>query len=243
MIKYKIGAGFGPYREKILALPERFKREGEILKYKRNVIKKMDLDDKCINVKSFKIPHLINRMAYAYLRKSKAKRSFEYAVLLSEKGINTPAPVAYIEKRSGFGFLTESYYISLHLELPTFRDLRNRKPADWAGLLRAFTRFTYDFQQKGVYFLDHSPGNTLVDRKENGEYAFYLVDLNRMKFRTLSWEEGLKNFSRLGIEAGDAAIIAGEYALLTEQKPEVAVDKLMSWVRLENEKVARKNKK
>jgi hypothetical protein len=37
-----------------------------------------------------------------------------------------------------------------------------------------------------INFLDHSPGNTLIIKKDNGDYDFYLVDLNRMKFEVLS---------------------------------------------------------
>jgi len=45
----------------------------------RNVIKLFDLDSVKVNVKSFKKPHLLNSIIYRYFRKSKARRSFEYA--------------------------------------------------------------------------------------------------------------------------------------------------------------------
>ena len=37
----------------------------------RNKIKLFELEGKTINIKSFKIPHLINKIAYKYFRKSK----------------------------------------------------------------------------------------------------------------------------------------------------------------------------
>lgn len=241
MIKFEIGKDFYPWKDELLKLPLRLETEGEVLKANRNVIKKLKLENKVLNIKSFKIPHFINKIAYAYFRKSKARRSFEYAETLIRKGIPTPTPVAYIEKREGLGWMTSSYYISLQLDEPTFRDLRNNKPDDWERLLRAFTRFTYDFQQKGVYFLDHSPGNTLIRRTDEGKYEFYLVDLNRMKFKKLTLEEGLKNFSRLGISKEDAGIIADEYALLTGGDLHEMTNSLVKWVVEENERVEKKS--
>lgn len=241
MIKFEIGKDFYPWKDELLKLPLRFETEGEVLKANRNVIKKLKLENMVLNIKSFKIPHFINKIAYAYFRKSKARRSFEYAETLIRKGIPTPTPVAYIEKREGLGWMTSSYYISLQLDEPTFRDLRNNKPDDWESLLCAFTRFTYDFQQKGVYFLDHSPGNTLIRRTDEGKYEFYLVDLNRMKFKKLTLEEGLKNFSRLGISKEDAGIIADEYALLTGGDLHEMTNTLVKWVVEENERVEKKS--
>jgi hypothetical protein len=60
----------------------------------RNVIKLFDLNGQTINIKSFKVPNIVNKVAYKY-RKSKAKRSFEYATILLENGIGTPQPLAY----------------------------------------------------------------------------------------------------------------------------------------------------
>jgi hypothetical protein len=57
----------------------------------RNVIKLFDLNGQTINIKSFKVPNIVNK-AYKYFRKSKAKRSFEYATILLENGIGTPQP-------------------------------------------------------------------------------------------------------------------------------------------------------
>jgi hypothetical protein len=49
---------------------------------KRNTIKLFDCEGKTINIKSFKIPNLLNAFIYQYFRKSKAKRSFEFATFL-----------------------------------------------------------------------------------------------------------------------------------------------------------------
>jgi len=51
-------------------------------------------------------------------------------------------------------------------------------------ILRQFTKFCFDLHEKGIEFLDHSPGNTLIKKVGDQQYAFYLVDLNRMNFHT-----------------------------------------------------------
>jgi len=48
-----------------------------------------------------------------------------------------------------------------------------------------------------VNFLDHSPGNTLVTKRGEGNYDFYLIDLNRMKFQNLSIEDRMDNFKKM----------------------------------------------
>ncbi|MDY0090873.1 MAG: lipopolysaccharide kinase InaA family protein [Flavobacteriaceae bacterium] len=184
---------------------------------KRNQIKLFDFEGKTINVKSFKKPNFINKIIYRYFRKSKARRSFEYANRLLEKGIGTPQPIAYFENFD-FAGLKDSYYISEHLHCDlTFRELvENVNYPDFDKILRQFTRFSYDLHQKGIDFKDHSPGNTLIKKNEKGDYDFYLVDLNRMAFHgSMSFEKRMKNLSRLTPHQDMIAVMSNEYAQLS----------------------------
>ncbi|RMB59425.1 Kdo domain containing protein [Dokdonia sinensis] len=178
----------------------------------RNAIKLFNIDGNVVNIKSFKIPNIINRVAYKFIRSSKAQRSFEYAHKLLEKQIHTPLPIAYFEEKSGFTF-GRSYYVSEHLDCDlTYRDLIDNSP--YAGnedILAAFARFTYELHKKEIYFLDHSPGNTLIKIKEDG-YEFYLVDLNRMKFGSMDFKTRMKNFERLSKIESQVKIMATAYA-------------------------------
>jgi len=178
----------------------------------RNIIKLFTLDDLTVNIKAFRIPNLINRIAYRFFRKSKAQRSFEHATRLTKFSIGTPSPIAYFENFSVLG-LKDSYYVSEHLHYDlTYRELTTDfNIPNHESILRAFTRFTYALHEKGIYFLDHSPGNTLI-RLNNGNYKFYLVDLNRMKFRPLDFNTRIKNFSRLTIHKFMVEIMSDEYA-------------------------------
>ncbi|WP_276380607.1 Kdo domain containing protein [Flavobacterium sp. H4147] len=188
----------------------------------RNKIKLFSLDDKTINIKSFKIPNLINKIAYRYFRKSKAKRSFEFATILLEKGIGTPQPIAFLENFNLIG-LKDSYYASEHLitEL-TYRELVEIPDyPDHDNILRQFVKFTFDLHEKGVEFLDHSPGNTLIKKIDDSKYEFFLVDLNRMNFHNaMSFEQRMNNFSRLTPKKEMIEVMSNEYSKFYTSKSE-----------------------
>ncbi len=178
----------------------------------RNTLKLFKLEDLVVNVKAFRIPNIVNQIAYKFFRKSKAQRSFEFANKLLDLKIGTPTPIAYYEFKTQLLY-KESYYISEHLDYDlTYRELTTDfEYPEYENILRAFTRFTYNLHKKGINFLDHSPGNTLI-RKEGDNYKFYLVDLNRMKFETMDFKTRMKNMSKLTTHRHMVEIMSDEYA-------------------------------
>lgn len=212
-MKKAISKDFVVFENTLTGFAKNFDFEGENYgNQKRNSLKLFNLDGNTINIKSFRIPNIINQIAYRFFRKSKAERSFEFAHKLMHLDIGTPKPIAYFEFPALFLF-KKSYYISSHLDYDlTFRELSNNfNYPDHEKILRAFTRFTHSIHEKGVNFLDHSPGNTLI-RKTGDDYEFYLVDLNRMEFRNLDFHERIKNFRRLTPHKYLIEIISDEYA-------------------------------
>ncbi len=200
----------------IISVLNNFNTTGELFgDGKRNKIKLFTIDGRTINVKSFKIPGILNGIIYRFFRKSKAKRSFEYAQYLISKNVGTPLPIAYFENKAGIT-LKESYYISEHLSFDLmFRDLVESKYPDAENILRQFTQFCFHMHEQGIEFLDHSPGNTLIKKEENGNYSFFLVDLNRMKFhQNLDFETRMKNLSRLTPHIEMVRVMSNEYARL-----------------------------
>ena len=194
----------------------------------RNKIKLFEVDGVIYNIKSFKIPHFINKLVYKYFRKSKARRSFEYATILLEKGIGTPQPIAFLENFTILG-LRDSYYVSEHLDSDlTFRELVEIPDfPDHEKILRQFTKFCFDLHENGIEFLDHSPGNTLIKRNNDGNYSFYLVDLNRMNFhQTIDFDLRMKNMSRLTSKKKMIEIISEEYAKFYSESKEVIFEKI-----------------
>ncbi len=200
----------------ILGYIAHFNEEGTtIMKGDRNVIKSFDLEGKKINIKSFKNPNAFNSIVYKFIRKSKAKRSFEYAIKLLDADILTPFPIAYIEEFSALG-LQNSYYISEHIDYDfDFRDLIHQpKFPDRVNILQQFTEFTFKLHENKVNFYDHSPGNTLIVKKENSNYDFYLIDLNRMSFQPMDLDKRMHNFRRLWLSKTMVKIMADTYAKL-----------------------------
>jgi hypothetical protein len=189
----------------------------------RNKIKLFELGATTINVKSFKVPNFINRIVYRFFRKSKARRSFEFANLLLEKGILTPQPIAFAEDIETFGF-GRSFYICEHLKVDlTFRELVEiDNYPDYHNILNQFMQFCFLLHEKGIEFLDHSPGNTLIKKVGEGKYDFFLVDLNRMNFHSeMDFESRMKNLAHLTPRMDMVAQMSAEYAkLYTVEKEE-----------------------
>jgi len=219
----EINPYFKPFEKEIQTVFSEFDRSGtDFIIGERNRIKIFEIDGKKINVKSFKIPNKINQFVYKYFRKSKARRSFEFANILLEKGIGTPTPVAFEENFNGFG-LQRSFYASIHQDYDlTFRELVEVKDfPDEENILRQFIGFCYKMHENGIEFKDHSPGNTLIKKIAENDYEFFLVDLNRMSFHnSMSIELRMKNLSRLTPKKEMVKIMADEYAKISGENSE-----------------------
>jgi len=230
-------------KESITHFIHNFDTEGShFVKPGRNAIKLNEILGLTINVKSFKVPHLLNQFVYKFLRKSKAKRSFENASHLLEKGIGTPRPLAYFEYFSFFG-LKKSFYVSEHLDCDlTFRELiTNPEYPNWEQILIEVTDFTFKLHENNILFKDHSPGNTLI-QKEEKKYQFFLVDLNRMNFKTLTFEERIKNFSRLTPKKEMVEVMSKRYAELINRDQKEVFEMMWKYTKKFQEKFHRKKR-
>lgn len=220
---------------------ENFFHEGKTIDDRgRNLIKSFYRKDIVINAKSFKIPHLINRIAYKYFRASKAKRSYDHACFLIDHNIGTPKPMAFFEFFNAYG-IQQSFYFSEHLDYDlTFRELRSDKDyPDRENIIRQFTGFTFNLHQHGILFKDHSAGNTLIVKNED-QYSFYLIDLNRMDFRTMNLDDRMKNFSKLTEDEDVLKIMSEEYAKLANTSFDLVYSKMCEHVKRFRKKYERR---
>lgn len=210
--KVYVDAGFCTLTSYVKALPALFKYDSGTVIYKgRNELREMDWYGTKVVIKSFRVPNLINRIAYGVFRSSKAQRSFEYAEMLRREGIGSPTPVAYYTERNGLLF-TRSYYVSLKSECPY--SYVNLMRGDFPGqeeILRAIARTTAALHEKGYLHKDYSRGNILFRHTDKG-VEVEIIDLNRIRFRTVDMEEGCRNFERLPGTPEMFAILADEYA-------------------------------
>lgn len=206
--------------EAILQLVADFFTKGNmIVEGSRNTIKSNFLVDEKVNIKFFQKPGLFKSIIYSFFRSTKAKRSFDYANYLTSHNILTPFPIAYIENRGAFGLLKDSYYISQQIDYDfTIRELIHDPLFPERNLiLEQFAEFTFKMHEAKINFLDHSPGNTLVVKKDSGKYDFYLIDLNRMNFKNLSIEERMDNFKKMWLSKTMVKVIAKAYAKLSSE--------------------------
>jgi serine/threonine protein kinase len=240
--KHIINPKFNNFKEILVNIKNIFKSSDESIHKARNELKIIELNSlKCV-VKSFKIPHAINKVAYTFFREGKAKKSFSNAMKLTELGVNTPEPVGIIEFFR-FGVLSESYFISLYEPYDfTIREVFHHKVDDTQNILKQFAKFTYELHQKGVWHVDYSLGNILVTKKET-KYNFSLVDINRMEFKNIPPQEGLKNFNKFWAKFDeDLPIIAKEYAKLSNFNEDEAIKIVLNEAKKLEDKVNLKRK-
>lgn len=195
-------------------LPDYFESEGEVIYEGRNTIKQYSIKNIDIAVKSFKVPLLVNRLAYTYFRKSKAARSYHYAFEIKRRGFLTPDPIAYVETYK-VGLLKRSYFVSVYDSASeTVRSLMaGENVPDAENKLRSFASFTAALHEAGIYHVDYSPGNVLIKNLSDSTYSFSLIDINRMQFKQVSKKDAYVNFARLSFSPSALSAIAKQYAL------------------------------
>ena len=197
------------YDTLLKTIQSRFARSDRSLHKARNEIKAIDFEHTKLIVKAFKVPHLINRIAYTFFRDSKAKKSFNNSLRLADFA---PAPVGYIEFFKS-GLIEKSYFISAHFPYDfTIREplLQSDFP-DREKIFAAFARFTFQLHEAGIEHLDYSPGNILIQKRDEA-YIFKIVDVNRMRFKTLTQQQRLENFAKLWAKDEDLQTIVEAYA-------------------------------
>jgi len=208
MIKYTINKHYINFKDFLLDIKKYFEEDCNTIHKARNELKIINYGAKDTVVKSFKIPHPLNRIVYSFFRSSKAKKSYNYSLKLEDF---TPKPIGYIEFYSSF-LLKESYFVSEKFDYDfTIREpLLDDNFKDKKEILKAFARFTLQLHNANIFHKDYSPGNILI-KKDKGNYIFKIVDINRMGFFKLSIDDRAKNFSKLWARDDELEIIATEY--------------------------------
>lgn len=198
----------------VTAMPQFFHHDaGHVIHAGRNQLREMGYRRRHFVIKSYQVPNIINRVAYGFLRSSKAQRSYEYALRLQALGIHSPAPVGWLTVRCGLLF-THSYYVSLLSECPyTYADLIDGRFPETERILRAIAQTTARLHDAGIIHRDYSRGNILFQVYKE-EIRVELIDLNRLRFPgTVSMEEGCRNFAeRLPANAAMRRTMAEAYA-------------------------------
>jgi tRNA A-37 threonylcarbamoyl transferase component Bud32 len=222
-MKLIINPEYNRYSDWIKKIPSFFSIQGETIYKARNELKAFDADFGRIVVKSFQTPHIINRIAYSFLRTSKAERSYTYSLEIQKRGFDTPNPIAYIEIFK-MGLLSESYFISAYSDYTLMRTFHIDKTLteEDVEILKAFARYTAQLHDKGIYHPDYSNGNILY-KKKGKNISFILVDVNRMQFKKVTEKMAYKTFHRLDFSIEMLKIVAKEYALCRQLDVEKSI--------------------
>ncbi len=218
--KYQINKKFQKFQKFLLNINSYFDANITTIHKARNELKIINYADQDTVVKSFKVPHLLNRIVYTFFRDSKAKKSYDYSIKIAPF---TPLPIGYIEFYTN-SLLSESYFVSEEFKYDfTIREpLLDSTFKDRDAIFKAFTNFTYELHEAEILHQDYSPGNILIKRMGN-EFLIKVVDINRMEFHPLSLDERLKNFSKLWALDEEVAVMATEYAKISGENENYCV--------------------
>ena len=196
------------YYEFVQQIQNHFSSNSTLIWDRRNKIKVLPFEMQEIVVKSFKIPHLFNRIVYSFFRDAKAKKSYDNSLKISKF---VPKAIGYAIFKK-YGLIYDSYFLSevYNYDLTIREPLMNDNYKDKETIFKTFAEFTYRLHEAGIEHLDYSPGNILIKKLVNG-YEFKLIDINRMKFRTLSVEDRVESFSKLWARDEDLIVILKAY--------------------------------
>jgi hypothetical protein len=150
---------------------------------------------------------------------SKAAKAWRGARALAAAGIETPRPLAYLERRSG-GTVAESFFIAERVPgLPEIRALfRDPGPAGLHPFLDALAGSVASLHRAGLLHRDLSDGNILVRASSNG-YGFVYLDTNRVRLRKhLGASARARNLVRLGIPPAARMFFLERYAAARGEK-------------------------
>lgn len=198
-----------------------FDASGTVIYKGRNTLKAFNIGECVFVVKKFKTLDFLKGVIYTFFRKTKARRSYENALTLQSRGIDTPSPIAFIEsKRCGLN--SETFYICEHTDYREIAEELNVSEDFNESLAEAYGRFAATLHEKGILHYDLNSGNVLFKSKLKSEsesepdYHFQLIDINRMKFMpegtAVPMEDCLENLTLFTGNLKLHAFVAESYA-------------------------------
>ena len=189
-----------------LASPSRLlQSEGaEVLLERRNTVVAVKAafstnETKEIVVKKFSIRGI--NWLKTLVQSSKAAKAWRGAVALVERGIETPAPVAFLERKKR-GFVDECYFLAERTA--GFEEIRSHflcpQPGELDALLPLLACHLAACHKAGILHRDLSDGNVLLRKDPDAGSVFSLLDTNRVRvYKKLSSVRRVRNLIRLGI--------------------------------------------
>lgn len=175
-----------------------FGMQGELLYAGRNCLKLYEIDSYKLVVKKYRTTKLTQILSL--FKKSKARKSFYNGIKLCELNINTPQPVAYMEIKSMWGFVKESYYICRYIPHSAIGECYGDETNFVQDVITDFAKFAAMLHERGVIHKDLNSTNVRFERNGADNTVFWLIDINRMKFapngKPFDLKTSFKNLTR-----------------------------------------------
>lgn len=200
-------------------IPEQNYSKEAVIRDDRNIIWRDTVDGVQMVIKQYKKPTVFNRFMYSFFRKSKARRSYEYAFKLREMGIGTAKPIAYIEEKKN-GLFHTGYFISKYISHPLLSTVGEYDEETSIKIMQDFIQFTVNMHEKGVIHYDYNLSNILF-YKEGESYKFELIDINRMRFNSYSKRKCMKALKTLTLHLPQFVAVVEQYGVLRKWNPEL----------------------
>lgn len=163
-----------------------------------------------VNIKCFRVPHIINQIVYGTFRDSKARRAYSHAERLRRAGFHTPEPLGFAEVSQGLLF-RRAYFVSEQLQ--GYNDVREiHGKGICHDVLDAVAAVMAELHRKEVWMKDFSQGNVLYRRELDGSFDIQIVDINRMRFDENRRKFLMRNFCTITDYPDDLEYLAGAYA-------------------------------
>jgi serine/threonine protein kinase len=146
-------------------------------------------------------------------RKSRAKRSWIGANGFYVREISTPKSIAFFENK--WGWVTkESFFINEYLpnaERLNLYVLKTFKESFTPSLKKRIREFVKklaekirELHEKGIYHADLKSDNILVREKDDWDWEFFFVDLDRVTFKKkLSFKKRINNLAQINASVAD----------------------------------------
>ena len=193
--KYESLTGF------VNEIPQKFDREGMLIYDSRNTVRVFKQEDEKIVVKRFHRSPLHQRFDYTFVRPSKCKRAYNYALKLQELGIGDPDLRLLREEQEGHD-----------------------------DLIDALAHFLVTMHEKGFFHGDTNLSNFLYRKDASAPqgYCITTIDINRSLFvENPSREDCIRNLMRLTHVRPVLKKIISRYAELRGWDVEWAVSLVM----------------
>lgn len=147
----------------------------------RNQLFRCQFEDTDLVVKRFPNSSAWKKLAYRVCS-SKAKRSYLHSQRLNQAGLNSPAPVAWLEFWEG-KWLKESFYVCLFVPFEhEARQLHQPQLPERVEKAKLLGQSLAKMHRAEILHLDLTPGNLLYTSGQNSGWEIQIVDNNRMRF-------------------------------------------------------------